>query len=135
MIAIDDQYDAWLMLAGRILLALVFLISGVHKAVWYEKVIDEFRRDRIPLIWLTLPGTILLHLVCSACLIVGFMTEWAALALAIFTLVATLKVHAYWRLPPEQQLGRSRIFAGNMAVMGGLLVLAAVGPGPIVMTP
>lgn len=133
--AIDDQFDAWLMLAGRVLLALVFLISGVHKAVWYEKVIDEFRRDRIPLIWLTLPGTILLHLVASACLIVGFMTEWAALALAIFTLVATLKVHAYWRLPPEQRLGRSRIFAGNMAVMGGLLVLAAIGPGPIAMTP
>jgi uncharacterized membrane protein YphA (DoxX/SURF4 family) len=65
------------------------------------------------LIWLTLPGTIVLHLVASICLIVGYGTQEAALALALFTVLATLKVHAYWRLPEEQQLPRSRITMAN----------------------
>ena len=119
------------MLAARFCLALVFLVSGLHKALWYQKAVLEFQRDRIPAISLILPGTIALHLFASVCLMLGYQTRNAALALAIFTAVATLKVHAYWRLPIDQQLGRSRIFTANIAIIGGLLLLAAVGPGPL----
>ncbi len=128
---IDEQLADWLMLAARTGIAAVFLVSGVHKGVWYRKAVAEFKRDNIPLIWLTLPGTIALHVVASICLIVGFMAREAALALAVFTVIATLKVHAYWRLPEEQQLGRSRITTANLAIVGGLLLLVAVGPGGI----
>ena len=114
---------------ARICLATVFLVSGIHKAIWYEKAVAEFRRDRIPMIHWLLPGTIGLHLLASICLIVGYQTRAAALVLAIFTLVATLKVHAYWRLPSSEQLGRSRVFTANLAIVGGLLLLAAVGGG------
>ena len=57
------------------------------------------------------------------------------LALAVFTVVATLKVHAYWRLPDSEQLGRSRIFTANLAIIGGLLLLAAVGGGKFSLMP
>ena len=83
------------------------------------------------MIWLVLPGTIVLHLVASTFLILGYKTQEAAAALAIFTVVATLKVHAYWRLPRDEQLPRSRISTANLAIVGGLLLLVAVGPGPI----
>jgi putative oxidoreductase len=63
------------------------------------------------------------------CLILGYQTRQAALALAIFTVVATFKAHAYWRMPVDQQLGRSRIFTANFAIIGGLLLLVAFGPG------
>jgi uncharacterized membrane protein YphA (DoxX/SURF4 family) len=135
MLAIDDQVAAWLMLVARISIAAVFLVSGLHKAIWYRKAVAEFQHDNIPLIWLTLPGTIVLHLVASILLIVGYRTQEAALVLAVFTVVATLKVHAYWRLPEEQQLGRSRITTANLAIIGGLLLLLAVGPGEIALAP
>jgi putative oxidoreductase len=128
---IDSTSAPLLMLAARVCLASVFLVSGLHKTIWYRKAALEFKRDRIPAISLILPGTIALQLLASICLIVGYQTREAALALAIFTAAATLKVHAYWRLPKDQQLGRSRITTANLAIIGGLLLLAAVGPGPL----
>lgn len=132
---IDDQQAAWLMLVARVGIAVVFLVSGLHKGIWYRKAIAEYQHDNIPLIWLTLPGTIALHVVASICLIVGYRAQEAALALALFTVLATLKVHAYWRLPDEEQLGRSRITTANLAIIGGLLLLVAVGPGQISLAP
>jgi putative oxidoreductase len=135
VLLIEEPMASWLLLAGRISLALVFLVSGIHKGVWYRKAVEEFKMDRIPVIALTLPATIALHLIASACLILGFETQIAALLLAAFTIVATLKVHAFWRLPKEQQLGRSRIANANLAIVGGLLILAATGPGAIALSP
>ncbi len=125
----ENDSTNWLMLLARISIAIVFLVSGLHKAMWFEKAAEEFRRDSIPLTPLILPATIVLHLAASFCLIIGYMTREAALVLALFTIVATLKVHAYWRLPKDQQLGRSRTMTANLAIVGGLLLLAAVGPG------
>ena len=132
---IEEPCLSWLILTARICLAVVYLVSGIHKSIWYRSAYAEFQEAKVPAIWLTLPATIGLHLVASIFLIVGFMTREAALALALFTLVATLKVHAYWRLPDGEQLGRSRIAAANLAVIGGLLLLAAVGPGDIALAP
>ena len=126
---VDESVASFLIVFARICLALVFLVSGIHKGIWYQKAVAEFQRDNIPAIWLTLPGTIGLHLIASICLILGYQTREAALALAIFTVVATFKVHAYWRLPAEEQLGRSRVFTANLAIIGGLLLLMAAGGG------
>lgn len=126
---IAEPTSSFIIFLARVCLALVFLVSGIHKAIWYKKAVAEFQRDNIPAIWLVLPGTIGLHLITSTCLILGYQVREAALALAIFTVVATLKVHAYWRLPAEAQLGRSRIFTANLAIIGGLLMLVAVGGG------
>lgn len=130
----EGPMASWLLLAGRIAMSAVFLVSGIHKAVWFSKAVEEFRNDRIPWIPVVLPATIVLHLVGSICLIVGYQTQLAALLLAAFTIVATLKVHAFWRLPKEQQLGRSRVASANVAIVGGLLILAATGPGSIALS-
>ena len=132
---IEETMISWLLLAGRVAMASVFLVSAIHKAVWYQKAVEEFKIDRIPLIGLTLPVTIALHLLGSMCLILGYQTQIVALLLAVFTVVATLKVHAFWRLPKAEQLGRSRVANANLAIVGGLLVLAARGPGAIALFP
>ena len=132
---IEEPIASWLLLAGRFSMALVFLVSGIDKGVWYQRAVEEFKIDRVPWITLTLPATVALHLIASVCLILGFETQIAALLLAFFTIVATLKVHAFWRLPKEEQLARSRIANANLAIVGGLLILAATGPGTIALSP
>ena len=132
---IEEPIASWMLLIGRVFLASVFLVSAIHKALRYGLAVAEFERDRVPMISVTLPGTILLHLIGSICIIVGYQTAIAALLLAAFTVVATLKVHAFWRLPKEEQLARSRVANANLCIVGGLLILAATGPGALALLP
>jgi putative oxidoreductase len=135
MISIDHQLAAWMLLLARILLSLVFLVSGVHKALWYEKAADEFRAVKAPLAAVTLPATIALHLGGSICLIIGMYTAEAALALALFTVLATERAHSFWRFEGAARLDRGRTVLANLGVIGGLLILAVTGPGDLALMP
>ncbi len=126
---IEEPWASWLVLLARICLAGVFLVSGVHKAVWYQKAAAEFQMARVPVIALFLPLTIGLHLLGGMALVTGVYAREAALALAIFTLAATIRVHCFWRMSGQERLERSRIAMGNLAIVGGLILLAAAGPG------
>lgn len=127
----NEPLLSWTLLAGRIGLVMVFLVSAIHKSIWYEKALDEFRHFRIPLVSITLPLTILLQLTGSLCLIAGVYVAEFSLLLALFTLVATIKVHCFWRMSGQERLIISRVALGNISLIGGLLILAAVGPGRI----
>jgi putative oxidoreductase len=132
-ITLDPSTTAWVLLAGRLSLAAVFLVSGIHKAFWYQKAVDEFTSDGVPLISISLPGTIVLHIGGAVCLILGFWSELAALCLALHTLAATYMVHGFWRFEGIDRLIRSRVFLANLGVVGGLLYITALGPGPLVV--
>jgi putative oxidoreductase len=44
-------------------------------------------------------GAGLLELVAGIALVIGFQARWAALALGVFTLLASVLFHAYWAAP------------------------------------
>jgi putative oxidoreductase len=64
-------------------------------------------------------------------LIAGFGTRFAAIALAVFTLVATFAFHNYWAMPADKVMIQQLMFFKNIAVVGGLLALAALGAGKL----
>jgi putative oxidoreductase len=133
MINIEEGLANWMILFARLCLASVFLISAIHKAFWYQKAVDEFRGVGVPLVALSLPITIALHFFGSLSLIVGMLVTEFSLALAVFTLIVSFQVHCFWRMSGDERLERSRVFEANIAVVGGLVLLAAVGPGGIVL--
>lgn len=126
---VQEPWLSLMLLIGRVCLAMVFLVSGVHKGIYYSKAIDEFRQDRIPFIPVTLPGTIGLHLAASLGLITGLFVQECAIALALFTLIATFKVHGYWKFSGNERLNHSRIMLDHVGIIGGLIIVAVVGPG------
>lgn len=129
MDGLEGPAAGWTLLFARSSLALVFLVSAVHKAGWYSKAMQEFRDARVPFVGLVLPATILLHFGGSLCLILGIFTAEASIGLAVFTLLATERVHGYWRFVGPARLARSRDALANLGIIGGLLILAVVGPG------
>ena len=77
---------------------------------------------------MTLPGTILLHTLAPLAIISGVFIVEASLALAVFTVLATVKVHNFWAMEGMQRLIISRVAMANFALAGGLLILAATAP-------
>ncbi len=131
MIEFSEPYLSGVLLVARCCLAAVFLVSGIHKACWHSKAVEEWRLAEAPRY--TLPPTIILHIAGSLALISGWHAREAAFALAVFTLLATIKVHHFWTMQGEEKLIRSRTALANLGVIGGLLILAAVGPGHFIL--
>jgi putative oxidoreductase len=122
-----------LVLIARTFLSVVFLVSGIHKALWYTKAVEEFKQAAVPLIQFTLPATIVLHIFASICILSGVFIMEAALSLAMFTLAATFWVFPFWQRTGSARLEHSRIALANLGLAGGLLILAAAGPGQYVL--
>lgn len=130
----DEPWFSLFLLIGRFLLALVYLVSGIHKGIWYQKAQLEFRQAGIPLVNAAIVVTVTLHLGAALLIIAGPFAREAALALVAFTTIATFMVHDFWNLSGMDRLIQSRIALAHMAIVGGLLFLAAMGPGRFVLT-
>ena len=116
-------------LAGRFLLALMFVLAGFSKIGGFEGIAGYIGSKGLPLPQLLAAGTIVLEIVAGLALMAGFKARWAAGALAAFTVLATVLFHAFWAAPAEQQRVEYLLFIKNVAVVGGLLMVAALGAG------
>jgi putative oxidoreductase len=118
-------------LIARLLLALMFLLAGIEKFTGLEGTAGYIASVGLPLPNLFAVGSAVVEVLGAVLLIVGWQARWAALALAGFTLVANLLFHNYWALPADQQMTAQLFFLKNLAVMGGLLMVYAFGPGSL----
>jgi putative oxidoreductase len=116
-------------LVGRVLLALMFVIAGVGKIGGFEGTVGFIASKGLPLPAVLAAGTVALEIVGGLALIAGFKARWAALALAAFTLLATVLFHNFWAMPADQQYVQQLMFLKNLGVAGGMLMVFAFGPG------
>ena len=132
----EEPLFSWLILVGRICLSMVYLVSGLHKGIYFQKALAEFQEARVPFTRIAVVLTVVLHVGTALCLMIGVFVRESALALVAFTVVANWRVHDFWNLPdgPERLL-QSRFALAHLSVIGGLLLLAATGPGRLVLLP
>lgn len=118
-----------LSLIGRLLLAALFLPAGISKIGAFAGTAGYIASKGLPLPEVGAAIAVAVEILGGLALILGFGTRLAALALALFTLVATFIFHNYWGVPADQAFVQQLMFNKNIAVVGGLLVLAAHGAG------
>lgn len=112
-------------LIARILLAHIFIISGLGKlGAGYAGTQGYMEAMGLP--GMLLPLVIALEIGGGLALIAGFMTRWAALALAAFSVVSALIFHANF----GDQI-QMIMFMKNLAMAGGLLLLYVHGAGAL----
>lgn len=133
-------------LVGRILLALIFLMSAVgNKIPNFSAVADLMKSQGVPLPSVLLTGAIVFLLVGSLSIVLGFKARIGATLLLVFLVLATYFFHDFWTWPedamwilssnsdvkmPVQQVEMIS-FMKNLALMGAMLFIVANGAGPM----
>ena len=110
--------------AARVLLAALFLVSGVEKVFAPAMIQGYIASAGLPLPSLVYAITIVIEVGAGALLLIGFRTRLMAGVLAAFTVAAALIFHR--ALGDPNQFVH---FLKNLAIAGGLLHVAAVGAG------
>ena len=107
---------------ARILLAHIFLLAGISKITGYAGTQGYMESVGVP--GILLPLVILLEAGGALALIAGWKTSLVSYALAGFTVVAAIIFHN--NLGDQMQM---IMFMKNLAIAGGLLLLAEHGAG------
>ena len=118
-------------LFGRIFLSLIFIVSGFGKLLDFGGTAGYMETYGIPMPSLLLVFAILFELGGGALLLIGFQSRLAALALIVFTLLATLFFHDFWALAGAEREMQFINFMKNLSMIGGLLLVVGFGSGPI----
>lgn len=124
-----STYSDALSLIGRIFLAVIFLVSGFGKVGGFEGLVGQIASKGFPVPEAFAVATIVIELGVALMLVVGWKARWAAFLIAVFVAIVTIFFHNFWAMP-EAQKGMQQIqFLKNLALIGGLLMVMAFGPG------
>jgi putative oxidoreductase len=118
-------------LAGRILLALIFLLSGLNKFAAWEGTAAYMASKGMPIVPFFLVSAALVELAGGLSVALGFRARVGAAALFLFLIPTSLIFHNFWALEGMEQQVQMAMFMKNLAIMGGLLLLVAFGPGEL----
>lgn len=114
----NSAMQSWGLLIGRVLLVFIYFLGGL--SLLKGQVPVEYAASKgVPalLVWIGFA----IKLFGGLAVILGFFTRWAALALVVFTLGTAFIFHPY----PDM------VFLKEISMIGGLLILAIVGPGDL----
>jgi putative oxidoreductase len=124
-----NRHAPWLTVAGRLLLAGMFLLSGINKIADPQG--TQQYMAAMGMTWLTglfYAGAIILEIGGSLSLLLGYRARIGAWVLVLFMIPATLIFHTNMA-DPNQMIHLLK----NLSVIGGLLYVAAYGAGPLSM--
>ena len=121
-------------LIGRVLLSLIFILSGVSKIGSYAQTVMYMESHGVPMAPIFLYATVLIELGCGLSLLTGYRARLSALALAIFLIPVTFIFHFKPAFDPAFNIAdRLQLIQvlKNAAIMGALLLVYANGAGSL----
>ncbi|WP_372781162.1 DoxX family protein [Phenylobacterium sp.] len=104
---------------GRALIAFLFVSAGIAKIIGPKPFLDHMAEHRVP--GLLLPLVIALEIGAGALVLIGWQARWAALALAVFSLMTAFVFH----LDFADKVERTQ-FVKDLAIAGGLMAFASL---------
>ncbi len=122
--------QATLSLVGRILLAAIFVISGIGKVIAAEGTQQHMGAAGLPLVPVLYVLTVIVEIGGGLMIVLGWNARIAAVIVFLFLIPVTLTFHTHWETPDQKMMQLGQLYK-NLSIMGGLLLLVAFGPGPL----
>jgi putative oxidoreductase len=117
------------LLAARLLVAPLFIYSGVGKILAFEVTSGRLPGGAGGFGSVLAACAIVVELGGSLALILGVYARCAAIAFIVFTILATLMFHNFWASPPAQVTAQTINFLKNLGLIGLFAMIWAFGPG------
>ncbi len=118
-------------LVGRVLLSLIFIMSGLSKVGGWEQTAGYMASKGMPVVPLFLVGAIVIEVAGGLSVLLGLKARIGAAALIIFLIVSSLIFHNFWAYEGIEQQTQMAMFMKNLSIMGGLLLVIGLGAGPL----
>jgi len=116
-------------LPGRVLLSLIFIMSGIHKITAWGQTATGMEEEGMVAVPLLLAGAIVFELGGGLSVLFGCGSRLGASALVIFLIPTTLIFHDFWAHEGQERQMQMIQFMKNLAILGGLLMVVGLGPG------
>lgn len=117
-------------LIGRWMMAWFYLAAALHAARGWHEITQQMSARHVPLPPLALMIALVLVFMGVLSLAFGYQARHGAIMLFGITLVAAFVLHDYWHIDdPALRLAEFGIFARDVAISGGLLLIVGMGPG------
>jgi putative oxidoreductase len=116
-------------LIGRLLLVYIFATSGIGKVFSWQSNLQYMNTRHLPIIQVFLAVAAIIEIGGSICLITGYRAREAAFIMFLYMVPLTVLFHNYWAASGMLAGMQETHFRKNLAIMGGLLMLAYAGPG------
>lgn len=138
------------MYLGRILLSSIFLLTAIQELLDWKSTEQYFLMsvtrwmngfqagdffasllaNLFPWMpWILLAGVVI-KIVGSILLILGYNVRLGAVLIILFLIPATWVVHGFWMIPEADRALEMVMFVKNVSILGGLLVVLSIGKGP-----
>lgn len=124
-----ERNENALILVARILLTMLFVISGFGKLTDYAGTVGYMEHVGAPMPAVAASVAIAMELLVGLALLVGFCVRPLALLLMLFVAGTAVLGHPFWAMEGADRALNQVHFLKNLAIMGGLLLLAIAGAG------
>jgi len=124
----DGQRDIIILIA-RVLLMILFIVSGWAKLTGFEGTVGYMTSLGAPAPMVAAAVAVLMEFFVGIVLILGFYTRPLAFLFALFVLGTALLGHPFWNMVDPERAANMTQFLKNLSIVGGLLLLAVSGPG------
>ena len=125
----ENDINNGVILAARLLLAMLFLIFGWRKLTDYPGTVSRMVQDGAPIPVAATAVSIFMELPVAFAVAVGVFTRPSAFLLVLYTLGTALIAHRYWTVTGANKVDSMESFFKNLSVAGGFLLLYITGAG------
>ena len=121
----------WGPLGGRLLISLIFLVSGLGKVFQFDGQVGYATSQGVPMASAAIAISAIVEIAAALMIILGYKARLGAAALFLWMIPVNLMMHAFWNItdPTWNQI-HMIMFMKNLAMMGGMLFIVAYGSGP-----
>lgn len=120
----ESEFADWTIVLGRFVLGAFFAYGGVTHFPALDPIAQAMAARGVPQPRLVLIAGSLFQIVFGLLLAFGIAAPFSALALVVFTIVASLMLVDFWNRQEPARMALRNVFFSNLAIIGGLLIAA-----------